>query len=238
MNYLKNGVQFDDYHSIYTWGLITTNIQIGEPEVKTTYIDIPGASGVLDLTEAGGEVNYKTRTITLNFTKPETDTLEHSDGYLFEQKISRAIHGQKMNITFDSDKTFYWSGRVHITDFDMSNKGQINITVEIDADPYKYDVSFDGDKWLWDTFDFNSGIINVSRYEINGSQVITLINRDMPVSPTITASAPMTVMFNSKEVKIKQGTWKVYDIRLKSGENNLTFKGNGTIEISYKAGVL
>lgn len=237
-NYLKNGVKFDDYHSIDDWGLITTNIEIGEPEPKTNYVDIPGMNGSLDLTETMGEITYNNRLITINFTKEETDPLEHANGYLFEQKIRHAIHGRKMDIAFDSDKTFYWRGRVRVTEYDMASKGQINITVEVNAEPYKYDVTFDGDRWLWSPFDFSSGIINVSHYVVNGSLTITLINRDMLVSPTITSSSRMTVTFNSKTVPVNTGTWKMYDIRLQPGENVLTFKGSGTIEISYKAGVL
>lgn len=238
MNYLKNGVKFDDYHSINDFGLITTNVEIGEPEPKATYVDIPGMNGSLDLTESMGEISYSRRPIKIEFVKKENDKLEHSDGYLLEQKIRQALHGKEMNISFDSDKTFYWIGRTRVTEFNMSNIGRINITVEADVEPYKYDVAFDGDHWLWDPFDFNSGIINVSRYEINGNKTITLINRDMFVSPVISSTSTMTVIFNSKTITITPGTRKVYDIRLHEGENELIFKGTGTVEITYKAGVL
>lgn len=235
---MKNGVTFNDKHSITDWGFVTTKIEIGEPEPKTHYIDIPGMNGSLDLTEAIGEVVYNNRIINIEFVKEESDTLEHSIGYLTEQRIRSYLHGQEMDIYFDSDKTFYWHGRVSVKSVDMTQKGIIVITVEANVEPYKYDTTFNDNDWLWDPFDFNSGIINFSRFTINGTYTYSFVNRSMRVSPTITASADMVVKFKNKNINIIKGTHKIYDIRFDEGENELTFIGNGTVEVTYKVGVL
>ena len=47
-----NGVLFGDKHSFKDWGLILKERpDIKPPNVKTSYVDIAGANGSLDLTE-------------------------------------------------------------------------------------------------------------------------------------------------------------------------------------------
>lgn len=46
------GVTFGNYHSYKAWGLKLKEIKIGLPEVKTSYVEVPGMNGSLDLTEA------------------------------------------------------------------------------------------------------------------------------------------------------------------------------------------
>lgn len=58
------GVTFGNYHSYKAWGLKLKEIKIGLPEVKTSYVEVPGMNGSLDLTEATfGGVTYGMRTL-------------------------------------------------------------------------------------------------------------------------------------------------------------------------------
>ena len=60
----------------------------------------------------------------------------------------------------------------------------------------------------------------------------------MPTSPVITASNAMKVKYKSTLYDVSKDTAKLYDIRLQEGSNELTFIGNGTVEITYQGGVL
>lgn len=237
INYQKNGIRFNDKHSIDDWHLVTTDIKIGTPEIKTNYIDIPGSNGSLDLTEFNSEVNYHNREIEFTFFYEDEDYKGHSNSILMEQTLRSYLHGREMDVVLDSDKSFFWRGRTSVSNFEMYN-GYVLITITLNAEPYKYDVTFNNDKWLWNPFDFETGIINVTKYEINGTRTIELLNRSMPTSPVITASNAMKVKYKSTLYDVSKGTAKLYDIRLQEGSNELTFIGNGTVEITYQGGVL
>lgn len=64
-----NGVKFGSKHSYDDWGLILKSRPvISPPSPKTIYIDVPGADGIIDLTESmTGEVKFNNRTITFEF---------------------------------------------------------------------------------------------------------------------------------------------------------------------------
>ena len=54
------GVKFDNIHSVNDLGLSLSTVEITPPEPKTYIIEIAGADGSLDLTEAlTGDVKYK-----------------------------------------------------------------------------------------------------------------------------------------------------------------------------------
>ena len=62
------GVTFGTNHSYKAWGLKLKEIKIGLPEVKTSYVEVPGMNGSLDLTEATfGGVTYGMRTLEFSF---------------------------------------------------------------------------------------------------------------------------------------------------------------------------
>ena len=48
----------------------------------------------------------------------------------------------------------------------------------------------------------------------------------------------VTVAFNGTTYSLDYGTSTLYDILLQEGDNFLTFKGTGTVTISYKGGML
>ena len=57
------GVTFGDIHTS-TFGIYLSSVTIGEAVVKKFLLDIPGASGSLDLTEYFGSVSYENRIIS------------------------------------------------------------------------------------------------------------------------------------------------------------------------------
>lgn len=48
----------------------------------------------------------------------------------------------------------------------------------------------------------------------------------------------MSAIFDGVTYKLPAGKTTVYDIRLQEGDNNVTFKGTGTVKIEYKGGSL
>ena len=58
---MMNGIKFDDIHSFYDLNLVLSQVDIPPATAKTSFVDIPGADGSVDMTEALGSVKYKDR---------------------------------------------------------------------------------------------------------------------------------------------------------------------------------
>lgn len=227
------GVKFGNKHSWNDFGMILSSKEISPPQVQKNELKIPVRDGSIDLTTAITDaVKYNDRKITLNFTVIESK---------WESTISQVqeyLHGQRMQIILDDDSSFYYVGRVEVNKW-TSKKKIGTIVIECTVEPFKYDILSSAVDWEWDIFDFEEGIINeTGGLIINGTTTITLICRKKRMFPTFTTSANMTVTFEGETFNLTKGTQKVYDIFLVEGNNELTFKGNGTVTIDYVGGSL
>lgn len=229
-----NGVTFGTKHSYNDFGLILSSKSISLPKAKTKTVEIPGADGVLDLTEClTDDVKYQNRTLQFTFTV--VDPLASWAAVLSE--VTNFLHGRKLRIYMDWDKNYYYEGRCSVNQF-KSDKRTATIVIDCDCDPYKIEKNSSSDPWVWDTFSFVDGIIYINKVTVSGSATATLINRRKVVSPTFTCSAAMTATFGGVTYNLPVGTTTVLDIRLQEGENIISFKGNGTVQIDYKGGSL
>lgn len=229
-----NGVTFGTKHSYNDFGLILSSKSISLPKAKTKTVEIPGADGVLDLTEClTDDVKYQNRTLQFTFTV--VDPLASWAAVLSE--VTNFLHGRKLRIYMDWDKNYYYEGRCSVNQF-KSDKRTAAIVIDCDCDPYKIEKNSSSDPWVWDTFSFVDGIIYINKVTVSGSATTTLINRRKVVSPTFICSAAMTATFGGVTYNLPAGTTTVLDIRLQEGENIISFKGNGTVQIDYKGGSL
>lgn len=115
------------------WGLILTSAVIGNSELKTVTIDIPGKDGVLDCTDAlYGRAMYKNRKITLNFQT--TDKLTGMNWITLQDKLTEQWHGKMVKITFMDRPDKYYKGRMEVKSFEASGKLRI-IQMEADCEP-------------------------------------------------------------------------------------------------------
>jgi hypothetical protein len=228
------GVTFGKKHSYDDFGLILSDKEIGLPEPKTESVSVIGRNGDIDLTDALCDtVTYENRKITLTFSVLNA----HIYWANILSKVSNYLHGKKMQVILDADKTFYYYGRCRVSKF-KSSMTLGTLVVECDVEPYKIEVDGAGVPWLWDTFNFTNGIIHVNEVTVDGTLTENLINRAKVVSPTFTCSAAMKVTYNGVDYELPEGETKVYDIRLQEGDNYVTFSGKGTVRISYKGGSL
>ena len=153
-------------------------------------------------------------------------------------KIQNALHGKIMKIILSRDPNFYYKGKVKVKDFDRYAILH-TIQIECDVEPYKYDLTASNEEWLWDPFDFESGIINETRgLQVNGELEVSIYGRRKRVIPKITCDNPMQVIFNSNTYNLSAGTQKVLNIEICEGKNVLKFIGNGKVTIEYRGGSL
>lgn len=216
------------------WGLKLRHLIVGMPEAKTNSADIPGADGVLDLTEAMGPVRYKNRELQMVFDVPGTPDKWHN----ITSMIANHLHGQRLKVILDTDPYYYYIGRLSL-DSGKSNYLINQITISGDMDPYKYELQSSMEDWLWDPFNFRTGIIrNYKNLNVSGSRTVNIIGRRKPIVPTIITNAAMAVTYLGKRYELQAGEQKVYGIMITEGANYLVFSGEGTVSIDYRGGIL
>lgn len=227
-------VTIGDKKTYDDWGLQLQSLAVGLPEAKVNQTDIPGADGVLDLTDALGTVRYKNRSLQMEFDVAGTPEKWHNVTSL----IANYLHGQQLRVILDTDPYYYYIGRLSL-DSTKSSYTMNRVVISGDMDPYKYELYSSMEDWLWDSFNFRTGIIrNYRNIQVKGSRTVNIPGRRKPVVPAIRASVAMTVTFRGKQYKLQAGEQKVYGITIMEGDNNLTFTGTGTISIDYRGGIL
>lgn len=233
------GVLFGEKHSFRDWGLIlASRPEISLPAVRTVYVDVPGSDGSIDLTETlTGEVNYKNRKIRFEFSVIDKREKWHE----IYSEIADYLHGKEMKVILDEDDKWYYIGRMTLDEW-QSDIASSTIVIEGNMDPFKYEIN-EYDDWLWDTFDFETGIIReYNEIKIDGKASINVYGLRNSVIPQFNINSGdgngMDIKFNNIEYHVPDGRHRVLGIIIKSGDNILEFKGNGTISIDYKGGRL
>lgn len=230
------------YHSITIgdkntwddWHLVPTSRPlVNPPEVNTSYVTIPGASGSLDLTEAlTGYPTYTNRTGSWEFIVMNG----YGEWYSRYSEIMAYLHGKKFRAILDDDPNYYYEGRFSVASW-VSPKNWSRITINYNVGPYKIDLTSTDEAWLWDPFNFESDMIrNYGSITVSGTTTFTVNNDAMPVRPVINASSVMTVAFNGNTYSLAAGDNTIREILFREGENTLTFNGNGTVSIKMHGG--
>lgn len=230
------------FHTLDDWGLaLGNNNYISDPELETSYINVPYRTGLIDASElVSGRPIFKKR--QLSFELGGLRDRLNWDGVISNMRNN--IHGRVCRLTLDNDTGYYWRGRVYIEKFDRANRlGQFVLNVPM-ADPYKYDVNSSAEPWLWDPFNFETGIITYTGGEqITGTGTITINAGHMLTCPQIIvsdlSSSTMTVTYNGVTYSLSQGTNIIPSI-LVGGESavTLTFTGTATVQVVYRGGSL
>lgn len=164
---IKN-VNYNEKNMFDEYGVLLQHSSIGIPTPKMEYLDVPLRDGSIELTEVlSDRVNYNDRTIT--------DTFKYVGDRFASvcHNITNAIHGQKVQIIYDDDPNFYYSGRVtNVSENEFTRGGTIE--VQVTCEPFKTEITDAHEAWLWDTFDFEEGITNDLTGNTEGSDVYTI----------------------------------------------------------------
>lgn len=152
-----HSVKFGDYDSWKDWHLIPSSRPvIAPPSERTTFVEIPGRNGKLDLSWAltGGPV-YDNRTGNLEFY---VDHNQWHGWHTAYATIMKGLQGRRIKVILSDDPSFYYEGLCWIDKWNSSEKAS-TISIKYDFYPYKKRIMFPEKDWLWDPFDFENGII-------------------------------------------------------------------------------
>lgn len=232
---MSAGITFDTWHTSRDWGLKLVSYHIPMPEPKEKTVDVVGAHGVLDLTDTDGAVYYNRREgIEIIFD------LEDGSAQVWIAKyseIAAAIHGQKMKMILDDQPDYYYMVRLNL-DSTKSEPVLSQFVLTGSAEPFKYDVTTSAEDWLWDPFNFHTGVIRVLK-DIK----ITATNKSVKVAGGGISTAPifqvktsnsLKVTFGGKSYPLAVGRNRLPEIRVGKTDVTLNFTGTGELTIDYR----
>ena len=199
------------------YGLIVAPYAIPLPEPQMNFVEIPGRDGALDLSEAFGTIRYADRIIPLTlYARAPFDVLISS--------LAADVHGRRINVIFDRDPTYYYDARMTIEDVER-HWGYCELSLECRVKPYKLEQ-------------FETAITVLP----TGIATVTLTNTRMPVVPSITVSAEMTLTFTiagvGYTINLAAGSHIVPSLVLTDGETKIDITGTGSITFTYRKGAL
>lgn len=204
-----NGIRFGNVHSLYDLNLILSSVTIPPAKPKTTYVDLPGADGSVDLTEAFGKVNFSNRECSFLFT-----VLPKYDFEQVKSEISSILNGKRTRIVVEKDPEYYWNGRCYVDEY-KSDEGLNQIVVAAIVDPYKLKEP--------KTFHYGSGEEVSTTIPVFGFCSVTL---------EWNFTEETNVIFGSEAKNFSPGTYRMYDVE--PGDFSFTYSTSGAITVSYQ----
>ena len=244
---MYHSVTFGNKNTYSDWHLVPESRPvITLPEPKITTVDIPGANGVLDLSESLTKYPvYNNRTGSIKF-----HVLNDKESWTsIYSKIASYLQGRRRTLTLEDDPNYYYEGRMKVAWTSNNNGTWSDVEISYDLDPYKYykQLSTVERPALYSGITVNSTSVTKN---LGGTGTVGI----MPVVPTFVISSiggsGVTISLTNSELGISNrsktissnGSRTFYDMILSdiSGSNtcNLTISGKGTVNISFRRGAL
>ncbi len=223
-------------HMMQQYGMALRNMHcVQPPEPKQNLVSLAGGNGKVDMTNfLTGYPLYDNRLITMEFGAGNR-IIKWPAVY---SEILNLFHNQEVQVIFDDDTGYFYRGRARVSSYERTRTLGI-LTIEVDADPYKYEITSALDDWLWDPFDLDDGIIREYKdILVSGTKTVSVIGSEMPVIPVIICSAAMSLTVNGVSYPLSAGTNKVYGAVIMDQEYDFVFDGTGTVSIDYRGGSL
>lgn len=231
----KSGVTFaDQWHTERDWNLHPVRIYISMPEAKEQVIDIPGGDGTIDLSEINGRPMYGMRTVELEYHLRNVDNEKWS---LIYSEIGAVVTGKKVKMVLDDDPDHYYMARLKV-DGEKTDYVNAELTFTGTAEPFKYDLTATNEPWLWDTFNFETGVIReIEEVEITAeNNKVTIIGAGIDTPPVFVVSQAdnLKLTYGGRTYTLKVGRNRFPAVRVGKEDVTLTFSGTGKFEVEYR----
>lgn len=221
------------------FGLKMLSIYIPLPEPKVNKVSIPGASGSVDLSEVFGQVEYEERSgVKFEFAVMD----ENYDAWAKAvTAIAMWVHGKKVKVVPDNDTCFYYMCRLKV-DSKKDNSVSSSFILSGTAEPFKYEAQASDEPWVWDTFNFESGVIR-ELYDITitaEENEITVLGAGIRTCPEfiVTESVNLTLIHDGSTYNMHSpGTYRFPQVKVGSEDVTLAFSGTGKLSIRYRGDI-
>ena len=221
------------------WHLIPSSRPVVNPPTpKTTYIDVPGGDGIIDLSTAlTGYPIYNNREGSWNFIV--------ANGYEnwcdLYGNILEYLQGKKMIAILEDDPNYYYEGRFYLSNWTSNADGTgSTVTIDYNVNPYKMCTVMNGKD------DLQPGFVYDISEDIGRMPVYPIFNISSTDGEGMTFYYRITSESSEyKSVHLSDGVNKTYrDVKLYSMGEDFGYKtqvyieGNGTVDMRWRGGVL
>ena len=231
------GITYNNKHSFNDLGLTVLNTRVIETPSKIKITEtIPFMNGSYDFSNLYGGNCYAERKLEYEFLIKANNSMELEFKRMNVENWLLSSNS-KTKLFDDNIPNYYYLAECESIDFeDLNNVGKLKAYFV--AYPFKIGEYFEGNN-LWDSFNFESDVLQDSKFDISGSKNISIYNASATnIIPSVICSSSMEVIKGNTTYKFNSGTSKDYRFELSIGENNMTVKGNGTIEFKFRKEVL
>ena len=228
-----HSVYFGDKNTWTNWFLIPDSRPVfNPPKQKTQYLDIPGASGSIDLSESlfPYPVFYD-REGTMDFIVDN----DHKAWHELYSEIMDYLHGRRMRARLEDDPNYYYEGRFSVNEWRSEESNSV-ISIDYRVEPYKRATA---ETQLISRTTTSSRVSNTIAAGSYGNA---------PVSPRLVVSTSvsqgMTVRFVNATLGIdetlllKTGTHTPPEFVLYGGAATMYFTGAGSVQVYARKGGL
>ena len=231
------GITYNNKHSFNDLGLTVLNTRVIETPSKIKITEtIPFSNITYDFSNLYGGNCYTERQLEYEFLiKAHNSTeLEFKRMEVDQWLLSS---NSKTPLIDDNMLGYYYKAECISTDFeDMNNIGKLKAIFT--AYPFKISSEYEGNN-LWDSFNFELDVLQDTKFTVNGTSSVSIYNSSViDIEPEIIAPSGFEMTLDNKKYTVEAGASKDYRFKLKKGANNLTLKGNGTIEFKFRKEVL
>ena len=228
----SHSVIFGTRNTWTNWFLIPdTRPVFNPPSPKTSFLDIPGQDGSLDISELlSGYPTFHDREGTMDFIVDNG----HQEWQKLYSEIMGFLHGKNMNARLTDDPLYYYQGHFWVNKW-RSEPANSVISINYRVGPYKWAISEST------VYDFTSTDTTSEVYVPAGTY------GHAPVTPKfIITEAPLgiTVSFENRALNIDEtvqlsaGTHQPDGFVFYGGGIRLHFKGAGKVSIKIREGYL
>lgn len=230
-------IVYNGKHSFNDFGLKRFNSKEHKaPSKNKIYETVPFMNGSYDFSNIYGGNTYSDRELTYSFlVEVENEDIMNYKKIAIENWF---LGTNEKTMLIDEDlKGYYYMAECIDIDFDnYYSFGLIDVTFT--AYPFKIGESYEGNT-IWDNFNFELDVLQDTKFNISGSNDISIYNSSATnIIPSVICSSSMEVIKGNTTYKFNPGTSKDYRFELSIGENNMTVKGNGSIEFKFRKEVL
>ena len=214
----------------------TSRPVINPPAQKRVTVDVPGANGVLDLTNSLTPYPvFSNRQGSIEFAVLN-DRPDGSSWSSVYWRLMNLIHGRKLRIELEDDLNWFYTGYLSVNEWRSNSDGTwSNVTLDYDLDPYKitdyvtrlqYSMTNTTTQFVW----------GLGRSEIGY----------MPIVPKITTTRSNVTVWSSltdyRRTFERAGTYIdpgfVFYAAGDGDETSLMTQGGGDIYLEFNQGVL
>lgn len=233
---MRYGIRFNNLHSYDDLDLLVLEKNITTPTKAKVKESVPFMNGTYDFSNLYGGNCFSERTLEFTFKVKHNNRI----GLEFMRtKIENWLMGTNTQVKLIEDDLpgYYYLAECEAIDFEDFNRfGKLKATFA--AYPFKIGESYEGNN-LWDDFNFELDVLQDTKFTISGTNNVNIYNSSaIDIEPVIVASSNFEIIKDNKKFIVEVGESKDYRFKLSKGNNNLTIKGNGSIEFRFRKEVL